>query len=152
MKTPKILNFIKYIDILFCDEIGQVSAEFLFSIIIVLRGVRNNIIFLGGLLIFGTIDHTKIQPIKDRPFLTSSHIIPFFRMVELKHSVGANSDPSWQHIQEIAHFLNKILSSYTHLKHEFQNLVSQHCTFVSDWDSYLIQLDNIQGKFLQKKS
>ena len=95
IKTSKILNFIKSIDILFCDEIGQVSAEFSSSIDIGLRRVSNNNIVLGGLLIIGTIEHTQIQPIERRLFLTSSHVIPCFRMVELKHSVRANSDPSW---------------------------------------------------------
>ena len=94
-KTPKILKFIKSIDIQFCDENGQVSAEFLSSIDIILRRVRNNNIFLGGLFIIGTIDHTQIKPIEGRQFLTLSHIIPCFRMVVLKPSVRANSDPSW---------------------------------------------------------
>ena len=95
IKSPKTHNFIKSIDILFCDEIGQVSAEFLSSIGIIFRRVRNNNIFLGGLLIIGTIGYPQIQPIEGRPFLTSYHMIPCFRMVELKHSVRANGDPSW---------------------------------------------------------
>ena len=65
-------------------------------------------------------------------------------MVELKHLVRANSDPSWQRIQEIACFPNKILSSTPHPKHEFINLVSQHCTFVSDWDSNPFTLSTIR--------
>ena len=99
---------------------------------------------MGGLLIIGTIDHTKIQSIERRPFPTLSHIIPCFRMVELKHSVRANSDPSWQHIQEIASFQQKNLSSNPLLKHEFINLVSQHSTFVLDWDSNLITSSTIR--------
>ena len=99
---------------------------------------------MGGLLIISTIEHTQIKPIEGRPFLTSSHIISCFRMVELKHSVRANSDPSPQHIQEIAQFPNFILSSNPHLTHEFIDLVSQHCTFVSDWDSNLITPSTIR--------
>ena len=95
VESSKTHNFIKSIDILFCDEIGQVSAEFLFSIDIVLRRVSNNNIFFGGSLTIGTIDHTQIQLSEGRPFLTSSHMIPCFRMVESKQSARANSDPSW---------------------------------------------------------
>ena len=144
IKSPKTHNFSKSIDISFCDEIGQVSAEIFSCINIILRRVRNNNIFLGGLVIIGTIDHTQIQPIEGRQFLTSSHIILCFRMVELKHSVRANSEHSWQHIQVIAQFSNNILFSNTHLKHEFINLVSQHCTFVSDWNSNLITSSTIR--------
>ena len=95
IKSPKTHNFIKSIDIVFCYEIGQVSAESLSSIDIILRRVRKNNIFLGGLFIISTIGHTQIQPIEGRPFLTSFHIIPCFRTVKLKHSVRANKDPSW---------------------------------------------------------
>ena len=56
-------------------------------------------------------------------------------MVELKHSVRAISDPSWQRIQEIVRFPNDILFSNPHPKHEVINMVSQYCIFVSDWDS-----------------
>ena len=102
IKSSRTYNFIKLIDIIFNDEIGQVSAEFLSSIDITLRRVRNNNIFLGGLLIIGTIDHKQIQPIEGKLFLTSCHIIPYFRIVELKHSAKANGDPFWQRIQESA--------------------------------------------------
>ena len=44
---------------------------------------------------------------------------------------------------KIAHFPNNIFSSDPHLKHEFINLVSQHCTFVSDRESELISLYTI---------
>ena len=72
IKSSKILNFIKSIDILFCNEISQISAELSFSMDFILRGVCNYNKFLGGLLIIGTIDHTQIQPIEGKPFLMSS--------------------------------------------------------------------------------
>ena len=57
LKILKLLNFIKSIDILLCDEIGQVSAEFLSSLDIILCRVRHNNIFLDVLLIIGIIDY-----------------------------------------------------------------------------------------------
>ena len=100
IKSPKTHNFIKSIDILFCEEIGQVSADFSSYIDIILLRIRNNNIY--GLLIIGKIDHKQIQPIEGKLFLTSCHIIPYFRIVELKHSAKANGDPFWQRIQESA--------------------------------------------------
>ena len=93
IKSSKTHNFIKSIDILFCEEIGQVSADFSSYIDIILLRIRNNNIY--GLLIIGKIDHKQIQPIEGRPFVTSSHIIPRFSMVELKHSVRTNGDSFW---------------------------------------------------------
>ena len=60
IKIPKIIIFFKSIDILFCNEIGQVSAGFFSSIDIILRRDRYDNTFLSGLLIIGTIDQTRI--------------------------------------------------------------------------------------------
>jgi hypothetical protein len=43
--------------------------------------------FMGGVLLIGTLDHLQIQPINGRPFLTANAIIPGFKMIALKHSV-----------------------------------------------------------------
>ena len=77
------LNFILSLDIIFVDEIGQVPAEFLSIIDIIMRRIRDNNIFLGGLLIIGSMDHTQIQPINANPFLTPTHIITCFKSVSL---------------------------------------------------------------------
>ena len=54
-----------------------------------LRRIKKNNIFLEGLLIICTIDHTQIHPIKARPFLISTHVITFFQMVALETLVRA---------------------------------------------------------------
>ena len=68
LKNPKELNTLLSLDVLVCDEMGQISAEFLATIDIILRTLRETNVYLGGVLIIGTIDHTQIQPIEGRPF------------------------------------------------------------------------------------
>ena len=50
LRDPKKLNFILSLDILFCDELGQSTAELISVIDIILRKLRDNNIFLGGVL------------------------------------------------------------------------------------------------------
>jgi hypothetical protein len=105
LRVPKKLNTLLTLDVLLCDEMGQVSAEFLSIIDIIMRRLRSNNIFLGGLLIICTLDHTQIQPVQGRPFLTSTHImIPCFKMVSFVNSIRASGDAAFQRIQELARF------------------------------------------------
>jgi hypothetical protein len=127
------LNFLLSLDIIFCDEIGQVPAEFLSTIDYIMRRIRNNNIFLGGLMIIATMDHTQIQPINAKPFLTSSHIITCFRMVNLSTSVRSSGDATNQRIQEICRYNHATLQQNPALVNEFLRLVSYNCTFVDSW-------------------
>ena len=52
------------------DEMGQYSAEFLATFDIILRKVMNSNILFGGVLVIFSMNHTQIQPICVRPFLT----------------------------------------------------------------------------------
>ena len=123
------------LDVLFVDEIGQVPADFISVIDIILRRLRDSNIFLGGLLIICTMDHTQIQPINARPFLTSTHIIPCFKMVALETSVRASGDIDFQRIQTIARTRYKDLEDNPDLVEEFIRLVSNSFTFVDNWES-----------------
>ena len=89
---------------LYCDEGAQVPAEFLSIINIILRRIKKNNIFSGGLLIMFTTDYTQIQPIKVRPLLISTHAITCFKMVTLKTSVRASGNSKFQRAQHIARY------------------------------------------------
>ena len=90
------------LQILFIDKLGQVSTEMLAVLDIVLRKVRNFNIYLGGLLI-DTSDHTQIPPVKENPFMASPHILTSFEFVTLQYLLRVSGDPSYQHLQNIAH-------------------------------------------------
>ena len=50
IQNPVALNVLKMVDVLCLDEVGQISSEMLSCLDIILRRIRNNNIFLGGLL------------------------------------------------------------------------------------------------------
>ena len=70
-EDPAKLDFIRTLNILCCDEMGQVSSEMLVTIDIIFRLIRNSNIYLGGsiVLIICSMDHTQIQPVEGRSFL-----------------------------------------------------------------------------------
>ena len=133
LRDPKKMNLVRSLDCLFLDEIGQLSSEMLAVIDIILRRVKDTNIFMGGVLIISTIDHTQLQPVQGRPFLTSSHVITCFQMTMLCTSVRASNDPNFQRIQEIARMHYKVYQQQPELLDEFKLLLSNTCTFVSDW-------------------
>ena len=92
----------------FFYEMGQCSAEFLTAFNNILRKVRNGNIFFGGVLIIFSIDHTQIHPIRGCPFLTSCHVIPYFKMVTLENSIRAGNYVTFKRIQHIARYKYKI--------------------------------------------
>ena len=134
LRNPKQLNLLLSLDVLICDELGQTSAEFWATIDIILRRIRNTNIYLGGVLIIGTIDHTQIQPIEGRPFLTATHMLSCWRMIALRNSIRASTDLNFQRIQEIARKSHRELKENMHLVDEMIALSSQHLTFVTDWN------------------
>ena len=135
LRDPKKLNLLRKIDVLFIDEIGQLSSELLAVIEIILRRIRDNNIFMGGAIIISTIDHTQLQPVQGRPFLTSSHVITCFNMVKLSTSVRAAGDINLQRIQEIARMHYSEYEKNPELIDEFKNLLLNTCTFVPTWSS-----------------
>ena len=135
LKDPRKLHLLMTLDVLICDEIGQLAADFIAVIDIILRRIRGNSQYMGGLLILCTMDHTQIQSFgKRRPFLTSSHIIPCYRMVNLSHSVRAFHDKKYQRLQYICRLHYRKLMDEPALVDEFISLCSQCLTFVEEWN------------------
>ena len=150
MSKPEKLKFIRILNILLIDEIGQLSSEFLSSLDIILRRIRNNDIFLGGVFVISTIDHKQLPPIKGKPFLTSPHVLSCFDAYILKKSVRANNDKDLVRIQEISRMNPKHYIEKPDLLIEFKNLLSKTCTFVPTWDSPIIT-PNVHRVYGKKK-
>ena len=91
-KNERKKDIILSLSVVFADEMGQLSAEEFSVFDIILRHIRKNNLFFGGILIIGTLDHMQIQPIGGRPFLISNSIIPCFNMISLKVSVRVTGD------------------------------------------------------------
>ena len=78
----------------------QISSELLATIDIILCCIQNNSTYMGGLILIITLDHTEIQPLEGRHFLTLSHIITWFKMVALDFSVQVH-EAAFYRIHEI---------------------------------------------------
>jgi hypothetical protein len=83
-------------DVLLIDECGQISAEMLAIIDVILRNVRKSIYPFGGVLIIGSFDHKQLGSIRGLPFLLSHHILTDFTIVRLERSVRAATDEKLQ--------------------------------------------------------
>lgn len=138
-KNDLYLHVILTVDVIFFDEVAQVSAEQLSALDIILRDIRGSNIPFGGALILGTMDHTQIQPIQQMPFLTSTLVMTCFVAVELIHSVRAHNDPEFQRLQEITRMSPDELKDSDELRNEFFELASRILTFVDDWKNQLIE-------------
>ena len=120
------------IDALFLDEAGQISAELLSVFDIIFRKMRTSSMPFGGALVFGTMDHAQLQPIKALPFLMSSLILTTFTMVQLKESVCASSDPDFREFQNILRMNPSKLPENPTLKERFCFLADTLFTYVPD--------------------
>ena len=134
LRNPKKIDFVRTLDVIFFDEMGQVSSEYLSTLDIILRKVRGSNVFFGGILIIFTMDHTQLQPVEGRPFLTSCHILSCFKMVTLVCSVRASNDPAFKRIQQIARYNYQKILADPQLVDEFLQLCSDNLTFVTNWD------------------
>ena len=82
-----ILHALLTVDVIFLDEARQVSAEQLATIDIIMRKLRQSHLPFGGVLIIGTMDHSKTHPIQAMTFLLLTLALASFTMVQLKESV-----------------------------------------------------------------
>jgi predicted GIY-YIG superfamily endonuclease/molybdopterin converting factor small subunit len=132
------------LDIIFIDELGQLSSDLMAILDIVLRKLRNSNVYFGGVLLVFTLDHTQILPYDARPFLTSTNLISCFRMVLLTKSVRAADDNALQRVQEISRYPFWYLVENSAVIEEFLQLISNHFTFCQDWLSPLITPDTFR--------
>ena len=138
LRHPVNLHILKMVDVLFLDEVGQISCEMLSCLDIILHWIRKNNIFLGVLLFICTLDHKQLPPINGKPFLVSPMILSCFEFICLSESVRASGDPSLQRIQQIARMNPRMYDETPELIPEFESLLSTTCTFVDSWSDPVI--------------
>jgi len=144
------LHVLLTVDVLILDECGQLSAEQLSILDIILRILRDTTTPFGGVLIIGSMDHAQFSSIEGLPFLLSSHILTNFTLIGLKHSVRAHGDIMFQKLQDITRMSPQVLRSSPDLERKFKEMASQTLTFVPSWDNILINKDT-QRLYPKKK-
>ena len=131
-RQPKRLAVLQRLDVLFVNELGQISAEMLAVLDIILRRIRDSCVFMGGVMVICTMDPLQLHPVSGRPALLSPHMITCFTVVELKHSVRASKDAI---LREIQGYTRKHPIQLTQDDiQRFRELIEKYCTFVRDWD------------------
>ncbi len=142
LKNPKQLAMLQKLEVLAIDEFGQVSAELLSVLDIILRTIRNNSLFMGGVLIIATMDNMQLPPVHGRPPLLSPHMLSSFTFKVLDYSVRASCDINLQEIQKITRM------SYNELQandiSRFQFLIQNCCTFVNDFNDPIITTEKLR--------
>jgi predicted GIY-YIG superfamily endonuclease len=131
-KDRKKEDLLMSLHVIFADELGQISAEDISMYDIILRHIRGSNMFMGGVLLIGTLDHLQIQPINGRPFLTANAIIPCFKMIALKHSVRATGS-EYIELQSLVRKDYLEFDNNPNLMLRFRGICSRIFTFVDDW-------------------
>ena len=132
MRSAKDLEYIRSLDVLLIDEMGNVSAELISALDIIFRRVRNNSAFFGGMLVFGSMDCMQLRPVEGRPPLLSPQVTSCFDFLPLDHSVRAAQCGDLQRLIQICRLSRAELTE--EIRTEFMNLIKSSCTFVSNWD------------------
>lgn len=104
-KNPVALYILQTIDVLFVDELGQLSAQLILVLDIILHRIRNSNQYMGGVLIISTMDPQQLRPVNGLPAMLSPFMITCFKFVQLVHSVRASDDVNFQHLQDISRML-----------------------------------------------
>lgn len=136
---PMRIAFLKTIDVLATDEIGQSSSDFDSVCDNITRFICGINVYKANKLVIGTYDPTQLQPIHGFPFLVSPNVIPCYKIVQIKNSVQAQNQEFFR-LQQIARTSYKELLENPDLINEFEHLCDGF-TFVQSWNSPLITPD-----------
>ena len=140
-KKPELFAFLRRLDVLFLDECGQVSAELLSILDIIMRKVRNSSLFMGGVLLIGTIDQVQLRPIKGLPFLLSPYVLTTFSIVILTEYVRCGKCVVLQRMNELARSFPTTEADRQACRREMRALLQDNCTFVHSWDDPMVTDD-----------
>ena len=142
MRSATGLEYIRSLDVLLIDELGNISAELIASLDIIFRRVRDNPAFFGGMLVFGSMDALQLKPVDGRPPLLSPQVTTCFDFLPLDHSVRAAQCPALQRLIQICRLSPTELTEK--IRREFVKLITTKCTFVPDWDDPQLRPDMLR--------
>ena len=139
-KDALMTTFIRSLDVIFIDEMGQLSAEQVSILDILLRYVRKTEAYLGGILLICAMDLEQLGAIEGHPFLMCSNIIVSYRIVDFQHYVRCRTDRDSQLLCELCR-----RSSITQEEREqFIHLIITKCNFVPNMDDESIPDDALR--------
>lgn len=129
-RNPEKLEYLRTLDLLLLDETGNIPAELISVLDIVMRYIRNSDKPFGGLLILSTMDNLQIDPPTGKHPLLSSLFISTFNFFRLQECVRAADDANWRRVQEITRLALPDLTK--DIEEEFVNLLVTCCSWVEN--------------------
>jgi hypothetical protein len=132
LRDPKRLQLLLRADVVLLDEMGTISAQVLATLDMIMRRVRKSSHWLGGCLLFTTVDHRQLKRMRGlSPFLCPS-LISSFVFHRLEVTLRTHSK-ELQRIQAISRIPADTLNDT--IKIEFSNLLRAHCSWAENIDS-----------------
>jgi len=139
-KDALMTTFIRSLDVIFIDEMGQLSAEQISILDIILRYVRKTEAYLGGLLLISAMDLEQLGAIEGKPILMCSNILVSYRIIDFQHYVRCRADRDSQLLCELCR-----RSSITQEERaQFINLIVTKCNFVPNMDDESVPDDALR--------
>jgi len=130
--NPELTALLLTLDVLFVDELGQMSSGTMACLDIILRRLRDSSQFFGGVVVICTMDPKQLRPIHGLPVMLSPSMLTSFKFFRLRYSVRAGSDEDLQRIQTISRMPPNQVNP--EVETEFRSLVRSKCTFVASFD------------------
>jgi hypothetical protein len=140
------LHTLLTIIVLLFDEFGQVSAEKVKTLDVLLCKVCNSNIPFGGVLFISTVDPAQFGPINGLPLFLSSHILTIFVIVGLYSSVRAQGDALFCELQNISRMKPSLLIGNMEIEARFKHLLWACLTFVKTWDEVVPDVQQMYAK------
>lgn len=137
---PIHLHLLRSVDVLFFDEIGQMSAQAINILDIVLRWARRNDAYLGGIILIGAMDMEQLGTIGGTPFLTSANIITSYQIIDFEHYVRCGGDPIAQRVCEVC----RMSQISPKAEKEFIRDIVNTCNFVSSINDVRVPRDALR--------
>jgi predicted GIY-YIG superfamily endonuclease len=130
-RDPKRWDLLCRMDVLLLDELGQINAQLLTILDMILRRIRKSTHWFGGILVFTTMDVRQLKPIHGLPPLLCPSMTSSFLYQKLDIPLRTN-DPSLCAIQAITRMSKKQLTENPEIKRTFFALIGDHCNFIND--------------------
>ena len=101
LNNPMNLEYLRRLDILFIDEIGLLSREFMVVLDNVLKSIRKNSVVFGGLVLICTGDYCQLAPVTGKDIWFSFYMFVSFKVFELKSMVRSRNDETLQTVIKV---------------------------------------------------
>jgi hypothetical protein len=111
------------LDGLFIDELGQWTKGFIAGIDIILRCIRGSNAFLGGVLVFATMDWKQLKPMSGLHAMLSPSMITSFTFLDLGHSVRREETC----LERVQHCCSQMLGPHSCSRKDWYCIVHFKC-------------------------